>query len=278
MQWARITEAQNILGAGEPWEHGALGPMVPNLVPVRVRDHSAKHCFSVCLYREPTYEERFPERSWSERYLERCAASIEALERHRHHLNIICDAASLSDALSLGVGSVFLCDDEPTAPFAKHLFRYHSVFLPPHPTIEYYHFRGMDNILKSEDEPALIGDFAQSGCDVLRSPYFPMSGPDKRYIRVRGSCSVNLRGAKAMAHFLSSTPLVVPTGNAAFHCDEFHLDKWFGRYWYHLKPYTMIDRKMGPEFYLEMQEMVEAGVDQIVRVQVRKGGPMSSSK
>jgi hypothetical protein len=210
--------------------------------------------------------------------MDRCADSIEALQKNGHHLNIISDAASLSDALSLNVGSVFLCDDEPTAPFAKHIFRYYSVFLPPHPTIKYYHFRGMDNILKSDQEPALIDDFEQSSCDVLRSPYFPMGGADKRYIRVRGSCSVNLRGAKALAHFLSCTSLDAPKGNAAFHCDEIHLDKWFERNWRHLKTYTMIDRKMQPDFYREMQEMVDAGIDQIIRVQVRKGGPMSSTK
>jgi len=278
MQWARITEAQNILGAGEPWENGALGPLIPSVEPILIREHQARHCFSACLFREPTFEERFPDRSWGERYLERCAASIDAMDRLGCHLNIICDAASLSDALSLGVGSVFLCDDEPTVPFAKHLFRYYSALLPPHPTVEFYHFRGMDNILKSDDEPALLDNFAKSGCDVLRSPYFPMSGKDKCYMRVRGSCSVNMRGAASLAHFLSSTPLASKKGPAAFHCDEFHLDKWFQRDWRHLKSYTMIDRKMGPEFYQEMQQMIDEGVDQTIRVQVRKGGPMSSTK
>lgn len=255
-----------------------LGPTVPNLIPIQVRQHDSRHCFSACLYHEPTYNERLPGRSWTERYLGRCAASIEELEKHGHHLNIICDEASLDAALSLGVGSVFLCDEEPIGPFAKHLFRYYSVFLPTHPTVEYYHFRGMDNILKSNDEPGLISDFEQSRCDILRSPYIAMSGEERTYFRVRGSCSVSLRGAKALAHFLSSTPLVVPEGKAAFHCDEFHLNKWFERYWRHLNPYTIIDRKMKVEFYDELKMMTDAGIDQVIRIHIRKDGPMSSIK
>lgn len=278
MRWATITEAQNILGAGEPWEHGALGPRVPIITPVRVIDHTSEHCFSACLFHEPTFAERFPERSFQERYLERCHASGEALAREGHHLNIICDHASLDDALSLNLGSVFVCHDEPKIPFAKHLFRYYSTLLPRHPTVKWWHFRGMDNILKSDHEPALLADFAASGCDLLRSPYSPMSGQNKRYVSVRGSCSVNLRGAASLAHFLTSVPLESKLGPLAFHCDELHLNKWFQRDWRQLKLYTLIDRRMRDEFYEELRGMVAEGVDQIVRVLVRKGGPMSSSK
>jgi hypothetical protein len=278
MQAAKIIEAQNILGEGEPWEHGALGPMVPSLIPIRIQEHTAKHCFSACLYHEPTFQERFPQRDYKERYLERCADSCEAILREGHHLNIICDQASLQDALSIPVGSVFLCTQEPKGAFAKHLFRYYSPLLPAHPTIQYWHFRGMDNILKSEDEPKLIADFAASGCDVLRSPYFPIRAPNKHYIRVRGSCSVNLRGAASLAHFLTSVPLSIQTGSKAFHCDEFHLDKWFQRDWRHLRAFTLVDRAMYDDFYRELKEMIAEGVDQTIRIAVKRGGPMSSTK
>jgi hypothetical protein len=278
MNWARITEAQNILGKGEPWEHGALGPMIPRIEPVKVRDHSARHCFSACLFREPTFQLRFPGRSYQERYLERCAASVEALAREGHHLNIICDQKSLKDALSIGIGSVFLCLESPSITFAKHLFRYYSVFLPCHPTIEYYHFRGMDNILKSAEEPKLIEEFEASGCDLLRSPYFPFSANQDGYIRVRGSCSVNLRAAKSLAHFLSHQPLSGLPGRMAFHCDEAHLNKWFQRDWRHLNAFTLIDRKLKAEFYADLRKMVNEGVDQTIVVRIKSNGPMSSQK
>lgn len=281
MRWATITEAHNILGLGEPWEHGALGPRMPILHPIRVVEHTSRHCFSACLFREPTFEKRFPTRDYRERYLERCHASGEALTREGHHLNIICDQESLDDALSLGIGSVFVCHDDMPKPFTKHVFRYYSTLLPRHPTVEFWHFRGMDNILKSDDEPRLIEEFERSGCDLLRSPYFPFKViQGKRYIRVRGSCSVNLRGAASLAHFLTSVPILGQPGAKAFHCDEIHLDKWFQRDWRYLKTFTLVDRSMYPAFYEELREMVDAGAEQIIRVKVAKKGtgPMSSAK
>lgn len=105
-----------------------------------------------------------------------------------------------------------------------------------------------------------------------------MSGEDREYIAVRGSCSVNLRAANSLAHFLAFTPLVVPEGKAAFHCDEFHLHKWFLRDRNYLEPFTLIDRKMPWEFYEEMQQMIKAGAFQVIQIRVSKNGPMSSSK
>ena len=276
MSFAQIICADGEYGDKEPWECGVLGPRIPTLIPVRIQEHTAEHCFSACLYHEPTFKERFPQRDYRERYLERCAASGDEMLKEGCHLNIICDQASLDDALSIPVGSVFLCTEEPRGPFTKHLFRYYSPMLPAHPTVRYWHFRGMDNILKSPEEKKLIEQFSASGCDLLRSPYFPFK--NKEYIRVKGSCSVNLRGGASLSHFLTTCSLRPLKGKMAFHCDEVHLDKWFRRDWEKLKVFTLIDRKLGKEFYRDLQEMIESGMDHHITVRKRIGGPMSSVK
>lgn len=277
MSFAQIICADGEYGESEPWEHGVLGKYIPQITPVRIEEHTARHCFSVCLYHEPEFAERFPLRTVQGRYIERALAAKERLKQHGCSVNIICDKASLQDALDLNMGSVFLCHDEPKQPFGKHLLRYYSPLLMPHPTVEFYHFRGMDNILSSEEEMPLLNEFARSGCDILRSPYSPLKYKLKQYIKVRGSCSVNLRGGMALSHFLTSVPLAKQRWPLSFHCDELHLNAWMERYSSKLKQFILIDRRQNRAFYEEMQTLIEDGVEGIIKLKIGKGGPMTSS-
>ena len=244
-----------------PWNHVQFEPVVE-------RETTAKHCFSVCLYHEPLYAKRYPQRDFAGRYLAAMPAVKVALEQHGWHLKIFADEPMVSTALALDCGDVYVVRGRPAFPFAQHLYRYYAALLPEHPTIKAYHFRGLDNVGLNEAELRVADLLIREGLDVEHRPYMRMhfEGAGKhRYFPVRGSCAVANEGIKSLAWWLRTQPLKCPTDPwpALFHCDEAWLKRWFEACRQHLRLLTVTDhglesrRGVPWEFHTLLQQLVE---------------------
>lgn len=237
----------------------AFEPESPPFTPIIERPTKARHCFSVCLYSEPLFTVQFPQRNFNKRYLENIPAVTERLAATNYALNIFCDAASLQTALNLNVGSVYLVTKAKEFAFQQHIWRYFSTLLPKHETIQCYHFRGMDNLLASEDELTLFERFRLSGCDIKHAPYHRASG--NIYVPVRGSCSVAHEGIKSLGWWLQNHKQRHPTNwPETWHSDEDHLTGWFSEAKLSHRLFTIIDRELPMAFYRSLSEQIERGI------------------
>lgn len=256
-----------------PWERLAPLLPVPGFVQVRTAEASSSpHAFSVCLYREPSFEQRFPGRDFAQRYLQPRGEIVEFLRRHGARLIVWCDEAMLETVLAMGYGDVFLVTDPPAHPWAQHLWRYWSCHLALDPAIKALHFRGLDNLLN--EDFAMLDRFVASGCDVLRASY--RRGARSRYTPVRGSCSLARHGITSLAHHMrmerpSPLSLVWPE---PFHIDEAFLASWWRSALPWLDVMSYVDRVQHPRFWRECHATIEHGRKLIIEGLKRDDGPL----
>jgi len=223
--------------------------------PAIVRPTDAEHCFSVCLYREPEFVKRFPNRDYKKRYLDTIPAIREFTARHNFALNIFADPAMLETALSFDVGSVYVVTAPPAFPFSQHVYRYYSALLPTHPTIRAYHFRGLDNVTVADEELALLRHFVDTGAELMHAPYLRAAG--SLYTPVRGTCSIAGQAIRSLGEYLISTPNVAPEDHKGiWHNDEIYLGRWFDRVKESLFLYTIIDREMPIEYHMQFAAQI----------------------
>lgn len=242
------------------WARPAPADACLPFVPAIERATTARHGFSVCLYQEPEFAERFPGRDFAARYLARMPRVAELFARQDFALAIFADTAMLDTALGFGFGSVYHVATPPAFAFAQHLYRYYAALLPVHPTVRAWHFRGLDNLLVKPDEIQLFEHFLASGCDILHAPYLRNRG--SVYTPVRGSCSVANAGITSLACRLQHTP-PLDLGEewpARWHNDELWLSDWFNEVRSTSRLYTVVDRVLPPEFHAQVAEQVNTGL------------------
>lgn len=226
--------------------------------PAIVRPTDAEHCFSVCLYREPEFPKRFPNRDFADRYLASIPSIREFIARHNFALNIFVDPAMLETALSFNCGSVYVVTEPSAFPFSQHVYRYYSALLPAHPTIKAIHFRGLDNVLVTDEELALLRHFVTSGAEIMHAPYLRAAG--SIYTPMRGTCSIAGDAIRSLGEFLRSTPQEKPEDHkGVWHNDEIYLGRWFDRVKENLFLYTIIDREMPIEFHMAFAAQIRQG-------------------
>lgn len=250
--------------------------IAPSFDPVVVRGTAtARHCFSTCLYHEPTYAQCFPGRNFAGRYL-KADAIAEFLQRTQSHLVIFCDRAMLSTAKQMQVGDIYLVTEPAAFAWAQHIWRYYAALLPQHPTIQAFHFRGLDNVMR--DDIAMLDRFLDGGFDLLRAPY--VRGKRQIWTPVRGSCSVAHRGIQSLRDFLR-TRQIQPTAAAwpePFHCDERYLETWFKASRDELNTFTYIDRPIRGSVYREIHRALLKGRRVHVEGQISIDGPLRSGR
>jgi hypothetical protein len=232
---------------------------------VEIVSTNAVECYSVCLYDEPEYKKLHPTRNFAQRYLQPFQEDVKKhLDRNNMALNIFCDEKSLDLALSLKTGSVYLVKQRVLYPFFQHLYRYYSVFLD-HPTIQTYHFRGMDNIICSDNAMSNLREFHTSGMDVLNMPYSRKY--KESYCPIRGSCSVSRRGILSLRNFLKENRFFPDMSDKRliWHSDEDFLTIWFNAIKNYLSIYTIIDRELPMDFYLDLTTMIKASNDFVIK-------------
>lgn len=241
-----------------PWRGGDAG-CAPQFLPVRVVPTQAVHCISVCLFSEPEWQRRFPQRKFDERFLAKARAAKARLAELGYAVVIFCDRAMERVALDLELGSVYRVTSAPAFPFAQHQWRYLAAMLPAHETIRVYHFRGMDNLEPSPSDVRMFDLLVTQGLDVLHEPYLRHRG--RHYTPVRGSCSVAREGIASLAWWLHSQRYGAPVGDwvDAWHSDEAWLENWFKASRDHLRPLTVIDRELPMEFYFDLYSANKAG-------------------
>lgn len=258
----------------ESWQPITVGvPMTrPAFEVVQEHHTTARHCFSVCLYREPTFEQRFPARDFWQRYLQPGDDIRTMLARHNAHLKIWCDRAMLETAVRMDLGDIYLVTDPPPHPWSQHLWRYYATLLPAHETIVAYHFRGLDNVAR--EDMAMLDRFVEGGFDVLRAAY--RRGARSIYTPVRGSCSLARNGIASLAHQLCTrTPRPLSAAwPEPFHIDEAFLAAWWRVAHRHLNSMTYIDRKPTPEIFREIRRAMLRGRRIAVEGAIRSDGPM----
>jgi hypothetical protein len=240
--------------------HSKPAPLPGGLpfAPVVVRETTAEHCFSVCLYREPEFARRFPNRDFATRYLSAMPRIKSFLASHNFHLNIFADLDMLETAVSFDCGSVYVVPGPSAFPFSQHIYRYYSALLPEHPTIKAFHFRGLDNVLVEADELALLRHFVSIGGEILHAPYMRAAG--SIYTPVRGTCSTARNGTRSLAAHLRQTPHVAEDDvKGTWHSDEAYLAKWFSKARQSHFLYTIIDREMPIEFHMAFAAQIRAG-------------------
>lgn len=249
-----------------PWQ--AFTPSKRLFSPIIVRPHSGPHCFSVCLYHEPEFNRTFPARDYKARYLDSMPAVRARLAEIGYGLNIFCDASMLETALSFGVGSVYLVIDPPAFAFQQHKWRYYSALLPEDGSTLAYHFRGMDNLLVSDQELSLFDRFLSTGSEIKHAPYEPLKKDVGRYIPVRGSCSVAGSAIQSLGWWMETKKQPAPTTKTSgWHNDEVHLAGWFNACHLDHKLFTIVDRDLPMAFYRDLSQQLESGMPmQLIRL------------
>lgn len=240
-----------------PW----LEAGVPALTCLRRSRTEAAESFSVCLYDEPAYARRFPNRDRRMLYTGRFEAIREFLDDSGLHLRLFCDAAMADEALRLDRGDVWLVQTPPAFPFHQHLWRYYAALLADQPSIRVIHFRGLDNVADTAELP-LLRQFAASGTDILHAPFVRQH--TGLYMTVRGSCSVANAGIGSLAWFLRTFPCREKSAPEDWRCDELYLHEWFRRVSRHHSTMTVVDREMPPEFYADLAERFRLALKTII--------------
>lgn len=200
-----------------------------------------------------------PKSDFKERFLKPFQDDVQNhLEKYGIALNIFCDEGMVDVALSLNAGSVYVVKQKPLYPFFQHLYRYYSVFLK-HPTIQTYHFRGMDNIVTSDNAMNNLRNFHNSTMDILNMPYLRYK--TDLYCPIRGSCSISRRAIPSLANFLKQHRLYpdLQNINSLWHSDEDFLMEWYNRVKYTLGCYTILDRLMPMDFHIELNNKLKKG-------------------
>lgn len=246
------------MGEHKPAPFDSFTPSRQPFIPAVVRESYGPHCFSACLYDQPHPKRRHV--NFAERYLDSMPAVRDRLEETGYGLNIFCDAAMLQTALSFECGSVYLVTEPPKFEFQQHVWRYYSALLPNHPTIQAYHFRGMDNLLASNDELEMFDQFLAGGYEIKHAPYTRKAGGDI-YTPIRGSCSVAGRGIQSLGWWLSTQEHFAPEDwPSTWHNDEDHLARWFNAVKHHHSLFTILDRDMPMHFYRDLSIQLETGM------------------
>lgn len=224
---------------------------------VEILPTTSSECYSVCLYREPLYKTIKPRVDFKDRYLKPFQEDVKKhLDANKIDLNIFCDQESLELALSLKTGSVYLVKQKPLYPFFQHLYRYYSVFLNT-PGVQTYHFRGMDNIVSSDNSVKNRRAFHRSDMDVLNMPYFRRG--IETYCPIRGSCSVSRNGIKSLATFLKDNRFFPDLNNPKllWHSDEDFLSEWYNMIKHTLGSFIIVDRPLPMDFYFDLKNMID---------------------
>jgi len=250
--------------------------IIPEITLVRKSNHK-KHCFSVCLYKEKTYAERFPERNFENHYLNEKEKTAEFIRKTKSLLRIFTDEEMLDVALQFENAEVFLVKDKPQFPFQQHIWRYYSVLFPDK-KIKAHHFRGLDNVNK--DDLDLINSFVEE-YDLLASPYFAGKLILDQLIPVRGSCSVANNGIKLLAEFLQTKRPSKPDGHnkRVFHNDELFLREWWMKDKDLMNVYFYVDRIHFQEHLNEeIVYRLKKGLKTNLKINIDPNGPMRSRK
>lgn len=256
-----------------PWELAPPVLPMPGFVQVRTAEPgSSPHCFSVCLYREPTFEQRFPGRDFAARYLQPRDEILDLLRKHGAHLKVWCDEAMLDTVMAMGFGDVYLVTDPPAHPWSQHLWRYWTCLTTLDSAIKALHFRGLDNLAR--EDFAMLDRFVASECDVLRAAY--RRGARSRYTPVRGSCSLARRGIRSLAHFLRSE---IPSPLSQVWPEPFHIDETaLARWWTEALPWldvmSYVDREMHPRFWRECHTTITHGHKLLIEGRKTDDGPL----
>jgi hypothetical protein len=254
----------------------AAGTVARVFSPLRASGDASARLFSVCLYREPTYAERFPLRDFNKRYLSQRDAITRFCESASARLLIFCDEDMAATALAFPSAEVYLVERTEAFAFSQHVWRYYSTLLPGAAS-GFHHFRGLDNV--AADNLASIGQFEHSEADLLHAPYFPFKKEMKTYVPVRGSCSVARRGVGALARWLTSRPVKEPLGPwpRGFHCDEMYLKQFFYAELGNLNLDTLIDRDIPNNCWKDMMACLQGGATLTARGSFRKTRFLRSS-
>ncbi len=249
--------------------------IIPQIKILRDEGNDKKHCFSVCLYKEKTFAQRFPSRDFSLRYLSGIEETRKFLEDNDAMVRIFVDEAMNDIALSFNLGNVYLVKDTPDFPFQQHIWRYYSVLFPSS-KIKAHHFRGLDNINK--DDAAMIDRFEKSGLDVLHAPYLS-SKLKGGVMPIRGSCSVANQGINSLASFLKTKRPSRPDGDIKkeFFNDEFFLREWYMKENDKLDYFTFIDRVFPDSIlFAEIGSRMKNGHRIHIEGRIDLNGPMRS--
>lgn len=235
-----------------------------NIEAVEIIPYNTREYFSVCLYKEPMYKTLRPKSDFKERYLKPFQDDVKRhLEEYNIGLNIFCDEESLELALSLKTGSVYLVKQRPLYPFFQHLYRYYSVFLNQ-PGVQTYHFRGMDNIVTSDNAMANLRSFHNSTMDILNMPYLRYK--TDKYCPIRGSCSVSRRGITSLKEFIKGNRIYPDVQNltSLWHSDEDFLTEWYNRVKHSLGSFIIVDRKLPMDFFIDLNSMIEKSTNFLI--------------
>lgn len=243
-----------------PWQSPSMARVSRRFTTARQIAGEFAHVFSVCLYEEPCYQSRFPNRDYRARYIQR----IPQIRRHLTDLgwglHIWTSPDLVSRVMSLPINaSVHIVHDLPSFPFAQHLWRYYAALLSPQSRgSQVVHFRGLDNLLVDAREVAMLRRFAEDGGDVLHAPF--VRSYNGRYMQIRGSCSVAGNGLDALGWFLRGHDQPLHTDPDDWRSDEIYLDRWFQSSQQWLRTWTVIDRAMPPAFYSWLRKRLTQGL------------------
>ena len=232
-----------------PWQSGYTMREQRLYTTVRQIDGDFPHVFSVCLYEEPCYASRFPTRDYRARYIDRMPQIRRHLSDLGWGLHLWTSPDLLDRVMSMPLNaSVHVVHDRPTFPFSQHLWRYYTALLSPQDRgSRNVHFRGLDNLLVGAREIALLNRFAEDGGEVLHAPF--VRSYNRRFMQVRGSCSIAGAGLDALAWYLRTQGQPMHSEPDDWRSDEIYLDRWFGASVHWLRTCTVIDRPMPPAFY-----------------------------
>lgn len=258
------------------YSHNTGKLIIPEIKILRDEGNNKKHCFSVCLYKEKTFEKKFPNRDFTLRYLSGIEKTKEFLEKHDSMLRIFVDEEMKNVAMEFNLGNVFLVKDTPDFPFQQHIWRYYSVLFPDE-KIKSHHFRGLDNINK--DDIQMLERFEQTEFDVLHAPYLS-SKLKGGVMPIRGSCSVARKGIKSLANFLHTKRPIVPDGDykKEFFNDEFFLREWYISENSKLDYFTFVDRVFPDSiFFAQIGARMKDGHKIHIEGRIDLNGPMRSN-
>jgi len=251
-------------------------PVIPEIQLIRSSSHK-KHCFSVCLYKEKTYTNRFPDRNFEDHYLSEKEKTAEFIKKTKACLRIFSDEEMLETSLQFENAEVFLVKDTPEFPFQQHIWRYYSVLFPDK-KIKAHHFRGLDNVNK--DDMGLLNNFIDD-YDILASPYFAGNLILNQLMPVRGSCSVANKGINLLAEFLKTKRPEKPTGHnkRVFHNDELFLREWWIKDKDLMSVYFYVDRiHHQNQLNDEIVFRLKSGLKTNLKINLDINGPMRSRK
>lgn len=231
---------------------------------VRTGAELGTHVISACLFREPEWAERFPDRDFNTRYLEGSDRLAAFLAESGWGLVLFVDRAMLPIALSLAKLAerveVYRVTTRPRFPFEQQVWRYLSVLLPGAED-RVWHFRGMDDLVPCATWRELAEGMVTGAADLLHWPCRQAAG--RLYVPVRGKCSMRAAAVLSLRRWWQAHEAHDWTGDHwrnRWHSDELWLGEWFAAESDALRVTTVVDRWLGPEFQAWVKRREALGV------------------